>query len=94
MQLHVAIIRYKVRALRTANSMSISGWELIVVYIFVCSNNDIKDVGFNYVVDGIVEQRFGLSVLMVWNNKLTRNIAYTVVRLLVSIDVSFLINRD
>lgn len=55
-----------------------------LIHVFVYSNNDIKDVGFNYIIDGIIEQRFGLSVLMVWNNQLTRNIAYTVVRLLVS----------
>ncbi|XP_065201472.1 protein phosphatase 1 regulatory subunit 37 isoform X2 [Planococcus citri] len=46
------------------------------------SHNDIKDAGFNYIIDGIIDQGFGLSVLMVWNNQLTKNIAYTLVRLL------------
>lgn len=48
------------------------------------SHNDIKDVGFNYIIEGIIEQRYGLSVLMVWNNHLTKIIAYEVLRLLVS----------
>lgn len=48
------------------------------------SHNDIKDVGFNYIIEGIIEQQFGLSVLMVWNNHLTKIIAYEVLRLLVS----------
>lgn len=53
--------------------------------VFRRSHNNIKDVGFNYIVDGIVEQRHGLHIFMAWNNQL-RNIGYFASKLLVRDD--------
>ena len=67
---------------------------MILRLSFVSSNNDIQDVGAGHIADGIADQGdqlpagTGLSILVLWNNHLTRNSSTHFARALVSILVA------